>query len=120
LYAHLRASSGGSPTDWAGSIADYEIIAGAFLASLRNVGVFDRVLPSTRRMPFRSRIVIQSQAITGSDVAEGSAKTITELEFGADVLDFKKAVGLLVVSDELLNLAATQPGRQKVSGRRDT
>jgi HK97 family phage major capsid protein len=89
------------------AIAQLPAIATAFLDSLRNVGAFDSMLPSMVRMPLRTRVAISSVAITGTTVAESTAKPISSLTLDSGQLDEKKALALLVVSDELLRAAGS-------------
>jgi hypothetical protein len=44
----------GSPGNWGEDLADYATVAEGFAASLRHVGVFDRMLPSMRVVPLKT------------------------------------------------------------------
>ena len=41
-------------------MADYATVAEGFTASLRHVGVFDRMLPSMRQVPLQSRFNLRA------------------------------------------------------------
>jgi hypothetical protein len=99
---------GGSPDAWGNALADFKVLANAFLATLRSVGVFDAMLPDMLRLPFRTRVALSLATVNGDDVDEGALKLVHEMEFGADTLDFRKASAMVIVSDELMRLANTE------------
>jgi hypothetical protein len=88
-------------TGWALPLADYQTLASAFLESLRNFGAFDRMLPSMRRVPFRTRIGASTTGSTGTTVPQQQIKPISKLTLTGTQIDEQKAVAILVVTDEL-------------------
>jgi HK97 family phage major capsid protein len=100
------AIAAGSLTSY-GAIAQLPAIAQAFHDSLQNIGAFDKMFTSMVRMPLRTRVAISSVAISGVTVAESSAKSISSLTLASAQLDEKKALALLVVTDELLRAAGS-------------
>src|SRR5262245_18909504 len=57
------AISAGTPSTWGASLVPDAIIS-AFLESLSTVGAFDAMLPSMRRVPFRSAVAVTTSAAT--------------------------------------------------------
>jgi hypothetical protein len=88
-------------TGWALPLAEYNTLASAFLESLRNFGAFDRMLPSMRRVPFRTRVGASTTGITGATVPQASVKQISKLTLTGTQIDEQKAIAILVVTDEL-------------------
>lgn len=87
--------------------ADYNAIASVFIESLRNVGAFDAMLPSMRRVPLRTRVTINSSAYVGTITAQGAPKPVGRLTLNAaGILEPVKATAIVVLSDELLRLAS--------------
>jgi len=68
---------------------------------LRNFGAFDAMLPAMRRVPFRVRIGASTIGITGTTVPQASAKPISKLSLSGTQISERKAIALLVVTDEL-------------------
>ena len=48
---------------WGDALSDYQQTAEGFIASLRNDGCFDAVLPYTARLPFRTKLAV---SVTGN------------------------------------------------------
>jgi hypothetical protein len=97
------AVSAGTTADsgWALPLAEYNTLANAFLESLRSFGAFDAMLPSMRRVPFRTRIGAVTSGATGTTVPQGQIKPISRLTLADTQIDEQKAVVILVVTDEL-------------------
>jgi len=58
----LKAASSPAQTSggvWGGELSAYRQLADAFLLSLRNIGVFDRMLPFMKQVPLHSQIVVR-------------------------------------------------------------
>ena len=75
------------------------------LAGLAGVNAFDTLLPAMRNVPLKARVVVVTSVATGTIVDEGQPKQISELVFDADTLVPFKAVAIVVVSNELLELS---------------
>lgn len=104
LVARQKAAvlaGGTSVGDWSEQLASYQVLAASFLESLRNFGAFDAMLPSMRRVPFRTRIGASTTGITGNTVPQASVKQISKLTLTGTQIDEQKAVAILVITDEL-------------------
>ena len=95
---------------WALPLAEYQVLASAFLESLRQWGCFDRLLPSMRRVPFRTRIGASTTGISGTTVGQGQVKPISKLTLSGTQIDERKAVAILVVTDELAKFGDVAAG----------
>lgn len=105
------ATAGGTAVgDWTEQLASYQVLASAFLESLRNYGAFDAMLPSMRRVPFRTRIGASTTGITGTTVPQASVKPISKLTLTGTQIDEQKAVAILVVTDELAKFGSNAAG----------
>ena len=80
----------------------YTELSDAFLSSLRNVGVFDSALPFSKQIPLNTQIALVSVGATASSVGEGQSKIVSKLTLAASTLNIRKAVAILVASQELL------------------
>ena len=97
-------------TGWALPLAEYQVLASAFLESLRQWGCFDRLLPSMRRVPFRTRIGASTTAITGTTVGQAQVKPISRLTLSGTQIDEQKAVAVVVVTNELAKFGDAAAG----------
>jgi hypothetical protein len=80
------------PTGWPG-----------FEAALRTSSVFDAIASEAMTAPFRSRVGMMTSQVTGSKIAEGSAKLGQTLQFGQNPLTPEKLVALLACTQEFLS-----------------
>ena len=112
LLAHRAAAAAGTTTDatWAAPLADYQVLANAFLESLRAFGAFDRMLPSMRQVPLRTRIGAVSVGITGTTVGQGQSKPISRLTLTGTQIDELKAVAVLIITQELARFSSVAAG----------
>jgi len=97
-----------SDASWAGPLAAIRPLVDAFLAYVRAASVLDKlaVVP----VPFNSSLPAQTSGGTFGWVGEQHVKPIISLAFGSVVVGFAKAMGIIVVTDELLRL--TTPGTE--------
>jgi hypothetical protein len=95
---------------WALPLADYQVLASAFLESLRNFGCFDRLLPSMRKVPFRTRIGASTVGVTGATVPQASVKPISRLTLSSTQIDEIKVAAILIVTDELARFGDAAAG----------
>jgi HK97 family phage major capsid protein len=108
LKAAVSAGGLNAPSWGAELGSDYGTAVSAFLDSLRNVGAFDALLPSMRKVPLRTRVIITTVGATGAIVGEGSPKPISKLSLTGAQLEQVKATAILVVSEELASLAGAE------------
>jgi hypothetical protein len=104
LVLRQKAAVAAGATDsstWGDQLAAYQTLAAAFLESLRNFGAFDRMLPSMRQVPFRTRIGASTTGIVGTAVPQASVKPISKLTLSGTQIDEQKAVAILVLTNEL-------------------
>ena len=95
---------------WGPALAEYDTLASAFLELLRNWGAFDAMLPSMRRVPFRTRVGVSTTAITGSVVGQGAPKPISRLTLSGGTIDEIKVAAILVLTDELAKFGGPVAG----------
>jgi hypothetical protein len=113
VVARLKAAvSAGTTTDntWALPLAEYDVLADAFLASLKNYGAFDAMLPSMRRVPFRTRIGASTSGASGNTVPQASVKPISKLTLTGTQIDEQKALAILVITNELARFGDVTAG----------
>src|SRR5262245_22501450 len=103
--ARKAAVDPGSTTSLS-SIAQTEGIVQAFLDSLRNVGAFDAMLLSMKRVPIRTRVAAVSLSATGYIVGQGAPKPLTALSLTGDTLTEYVAAAILVLTQELVSSAS--------------
>ncbi len=96
---------GTSPLGWGGDLSGYELVAGAFSASLRNIGIFDALLAVANRVPLKRRVTLSTSAIVGDEVSEGDPKPVHELVVSASDMAVKKYSAIIVATEELLQLS---------------
>jgi HK97 family phage major capsid protein len=80
----------------------YTELADAFLSSLRNVGAFDSALPFAKQIPLNVAIALVSVGASAASIGEGQSKVISKLTLAASTLNIRKAVAILIASQELL------------------
>jgi HK97 family phage major capsid protein len=100
----IKAAAAGGTTSnatWAAPLA-YAEMADSFLASLRNVGVYDAALPFSKQIPLNTQIAVTTVGATAASTGEGQSKIISKLTLAATTLNIRKAVAILVASQELL------------------
>jgi HK97 family phage major capsid protein len=100
-------TTSGDTGSWGSELATYQQAVAAFTASLGNYSAFDRILNdgSFYRMPMRTRVSVTSTAATASIVDEGASKPVGMLTLDVAQLAARKAVGTVVVSNELVRLS---------------
>ena len=103
------AVQGGSTTDpnFAQPLA-YQELATAFLTSLRNVGLFDAMLPYSLQVPLNMQVAITTTGISAATIGEGQSKIISKLVLANQSLNIRKAVAILVSTTELLRAGGSR------------
>jgi HK97 family phage major capsid protein len=91
---------------WGAELAPYTTVSNAFMESVRNVGAFFRIADSMMKVPLRSRLTALTASANAYVLGEGSAKKLSRLSLEGEYIDAFRAVGLVVVSNELLKMGA--------------
>jgi hypothetical protein len=101
------AATAGTTTNstWAAPLSAYTQIADGFLASLRNVGVFDAALLSMKNVPMKSQVTVTTLGATAASIGEGQVKVISKLALANSQMDPLKACAICVVADDLLKMS---------------
>jgi hypothetical protein len=92
------------------SLTDYRLLVYAFFDQLRTTSVFYRMLADNAlvRLPFSVRIGRIASGATAEIVQAGESIPVTSLQLADGVtLERRKAAGLLVVTQELLDAGGT-------------
>jgi hypothetical protein len=94
--------------DHLGDIAQYQIYASSFIASLAPFGAFDFIIADGGflRVPLHTRIGVDAYAITGDTPAEGAPTPLTSLSLAGPALQERKSTADVVVTDELAKNAS--------------
>jgi HK97 family phage major capsid protein/HK97 family phage prohead protease len=103
----MRAAvAAGTATDpaWAGPLVQYTIMASEFVELLRPATILGRV-PGLRRVPFNIKIPRQTAHSTVGWVGEGKPKPVSALAFDTITLQWAKAAGIVVLTDELVRFS---------------
>lgn len=94
---------------WGGELAPFTQLADSFLLSLRNIGVFDAMLPFMLQLPLHQQITVASGGATGATISEGAVKLVSKISFGAaSQLQERKSVAIVVATQELLRVASNK------------
>ncbi|HZF97723.1 MAG TPA: phage major capsid protein [Pseudoxanthomonas sp.] len=104
LKAAVSAGSLSDPA-WAGATHGYDWASDSFQESLRNIAVFDRLLAEgIRRVPLRARTVLTTIVPQAYVVDELAPKPVSQFGVSAEAIQPKKALAMLVLSNEVLKL----------------
>jgi hypothetical protein len=123
----LSESHGGSPEQWAvienmpKAVVDHckaniagtlefpadEQTAAAFLATVASVSAFDQIALDSNQLPLHVRVGVMTTRPAGAAVGAGAAKPVGQGDVTTVLLDERKAVSLVVASNEILRLAST-------------
>jgi HK97 family phage major capsid protein len=93
------------------ALTSYADLSEAFLESVGAYGAFDRMVAAMRPLPIKSRIVITTLAGTGATIGEGQLKKATRLSLDGVEVALRKAVGIIVMSDEVTRLSGVRGAR---------
>jgi hypothetical protein len=93
-----------SDPDFLAQLAPYKEASDGFIESLRAASVFDRLLADSafRQVPLRTKLSCISSVALGSTVPEAMPTPVWEMSMGDATLEALKAIGLVVVSEELV------------------
>lgn len=107
IHAVLKAAvAAGTTLDstWAGSLVQYQDFAGDFVEYLRPMTILGKFgtngIPALRKVPFKTRIAVQSAGGSAYWVGEGKPKPLTKGGFTTTTLDFHKVATISVLTQE--------------------
>ena len=87
---------------WAADLADYRMLAGGFVESLRSASVFDRLLADgARRVSLRTRVVVDDRWCRRCSRRSRCCQTRLKGDAASGQIDARKAATLIVISEEL-------------------
>ena len=95
---------------WAAPLA-YQELSDGFLVSLRNIGVFDAALPFALDVPLNTQVAMTTTGVTAATIGEGQVKVISKLALSAQALTPRKAVAIVVATNELLRVGGAKAAR---------
>ena len=100
------AVAAGTTTDatWASPLVQLQNATSEFLDLLRPATIIGRI-PGLTRVPFNIRIPSMTTDPTAYWVGEGGVKPVSAAAFDTQTLTFAKAVGLTVITEELLRFS---------------
>lgn len=100
------AVAAGTTTDsvWASPLVQLQNATNEFLDLLRPATIIGRI-PGLTRVPFNIRVPIATLDPTAYWVGEGQVKPISAAAFDSTTLSFAKAVGISVMTEELLRFS---------------
>jgi HK97 family phage major capsid protein len=101
------AVASGNTTDatWASPLVQLQNATNEFLDLLRPASIIGRI-PGLTRVPFNVRVPVQTADPTAYWVGEGQIKPISAAAFDSVTLTFAKAVGITVLTDELVRFSS--------------
>lgn len=101
------AVAAGNTTDanWASPLVQLQQATNEFLDLLRPATIIGRI-PGLTRVPFNIRVPSMTGDPTGYWVGEGQVKPVSSALFDSTTLTFAKAVGLTVITEELLRFSS--------------
>ena len=89
---------------WGGVLAEYRLMSDGFVESLRNIGVFDRLLSDGMRLaPLRTKFAMVTTGATGATIGELNAKPLTSMALDVDAIEPLKSTSIIVLSRELVD-----------------
>jgi Phage capsid family len=96
------ATDPGSTTGWGSSLAEFSVLADAFLVSLRSASIFEAALPFTMRVPPMTTVRIVTTGATGATINEAMTKPVTKLALSASDMNEQKSVAIVAATESLL------------------
>lgn len=100
---HRSAVAAGSTTDANyGPLVNYTQAADAYVLALRGSSCFQRMVGDMRPFPLHTRVAVETSGANGDTVFEAGVKLINSLALESHNLLERKAVVVLVITDELL------------------
>jgi HK97 family phage major capsid protein len=98
------AAGNTTDTNWASPLVQLQNATNEFLDLLRPASIIGRI-PGLTRVPFNVRVPSATQDPTAYWVGEGQVKPVSAAAFSSITLAFAKAVGISVITEELLRFS---------------
>jgi HK97 family phage major capsid protein/HK97 family phage prohead protease len=89
---------------WAGALVTVQNATNEFLELLRPATIIGKI-PNLRQVPFVTQVPLQTGGGTYMWVGQGAAKPVGKLALTTANLNFSKAAGIIVITDELAKLS---------------
>jgi HK97 family phage major capsid protein/HK97 family phage prohead protease len=89
---------------WAGVLVQIRNAENEFLELLRPATILGKI-PNLRRVPFNTQVPLQTGGGTYGWVGQGAPKPVTKLALTTAALQFSKAAGIIVMTEELVKLS---------------
>jgi HK97 family phage major capsid protein len=90
---------------WAGVLVQIRNAENEFLELLRPATIIGKI-PGLRRVPFNTQVPLQTGGGTYAWVGQGASKPVTSLALTTTALQFSKAAGIIVITEELAKMSS--------------
>lgn len=90
---------------WAGVLVQIQNAQNEFLELLRPATIIGKI-PNLRQVPFNTQVPLQTGGGTYGWVGQGAPKPVTKLAMTTTAIQFSKAAGIIVITDELAKLSS--------------
>jgi HK97 family phage major capsid protein/HK97 family phage prohead protease len=90
---------------WAGVLVQIQNATNEFLELLRPATIIGKI-PNLRQVPFNTQVPLQTGGGTYGWVGQGAPKPVTKMALTTTAIQFSKAAGIIVITDELAKLSS--------------
>jgi HK97 family phage major capsid protein/HK97 family phage prohead protease len=90
---------------WAGVLVQIRNAENEFLELLRPATILGKI-PNLRRVPFNTQVPVQTGGGTYGWVGQGAMKPVGKLALTTTAIQFSKAAGIIVITEELAKLSS--------------
>jgi HK97 family phage major capsid protein/HK97 family phage prohead protease len=90
---------------WAGVLVQIQNAQNEFLELLRPATILGKIT-NLRRVPFNTQVPVQTGGGTYGWVGQGAPKPVTKLALTTTAIQFSKAAGIIVITEELAKLSS--------------
>jgi HK97 family phage major capsid protein/HK97 family phage prohead protease len=90
---------------WAGVLVQIQNAQNEFLALLRPETILGKI-SNLRKVPFNTQVPLQTGGGTYGWVGQGAPKPVTKLALTTTAIQFSKAAGIIVITEELAKLSS--------------
>ena len=90
---------------WAGALVQIRQAENEFLELLRPATIIGKIT-NLRQVPFNTQVPLQTGGGTYGWVGQGAAKPVTKLALTTTAIQFSKAAGIIVITEELAKLSS--------------